>query len=363
MGLMIVGTEMRALGLGLSVLKSVRDVGGDFANAFSLSAYLFPPLWLPLFFGGALVAWIYEISNLEKSKSKLPGIACDVLTLLFAGRFVIDVVGGIGQPHLQDYWGNAAVPDFFASDPVRRRTWVAMLSQLYMPLVYVWIWLLAMGKGWTAHALSNETLVTVFAPAAYNEYLLHQVVAQWYFWVSRGRPWSWWSERKAFYWFSPSPLPVSWPETFVVIVLSIVVAKWFTKHVDTRLTPLWMRVVNRILGAKNSDDLSAEELVSSVLEDITGSDVDLEATLAEAGLVSIGLPMLISMLNEAHPKVALTLKEVADCATIQDLVDCVAKFLGANEAGMENEPIGYRLTSSSQAVGRSVRGAADLSAA
>jgi len=113
-----------------------------------------------------------------------------------------------------------------------------------------------------------------------------------------------------------------------------------------------MRAVNKILGANGSDNLSAEELVSSVLEDITGSDVDLEATLAEAGLVSIGMPLLVSMLKEAHPKVALTLKEVSECATIEDLVDCVAKFLGANEVGMENEPIGHRLTSSTRAVGR-----------
>jgi len=354
MGLMVVGVEIRALGLGLSVLRSVRDVGEDFANAFALSAYLFPPLWLPLFFGGALVAWMYERSTLERCKSKLPGIACDVLTLLFAGRFIVDVVGGIGQPRMQDYFGNAAVPDLFESDPLRRRTWVAMLSQLYMPLVFVWTWLLAAGKGWTAHALSNETLVTVFAPAAYNEYLLHQVVGQWYFWVSRGRPWSWWSERKVFYWFSPNPLPVSWPETLVVIVLSVIVAKWFSKHVDARLTQLWMKAVNKILGTKSSDNLSAEELVSNVLEEITGSDLDLEATLAEAGLGSIGLPMLVSMLNEAHPEVALTLKEVSECVTIQDLVDCVAKFLTVNEAGMETEPIGRRLTSSS---GRSIQGA------
>jgi len=106
-----------------------------------------------------------------------------------------------------------------------------------------------------------------------------------------------------------------------------------------------MKAMSFLSGSKADENLTAAELVMGVLEDVTGSDVDLEATLAEAGLASIGIPMIVGMINEAHPKVAITMKEVSDCKTVQDLVDCVSKFLDVIEAGMENEPPRDRLTS------------------
>jgi len=87
-----------------------------------------------------------------------------------------------------------------------------------------------------------------------------------------------------------------------------------------------------------------------VLEDLTGSQSDMDATLAEAGLASIGIPILVAMLNEAHSKVTLTMKEASDCETIQDLVDCVSKFLEWNESGMEGEPPCARMTSAKSSV-------------
>lgn len=105
-----------------------------------------------------------------------------------------------------------------------------------------------------------------------------------------------------------------------------------------------------VFRTKAADNLTAEELVNSVLEDLTGSQSDMDATLAEAGLASIGIPILVAMLNEAHPKVTLTMKEASDCETIQDLVDCVSKFLEWNESGMEGEPPCARMTSAKSSV-------------
>merc|ERR1712061_586781 len=189
---------------------------------------------------------------------------------------------------MDDYYDNVTVPDFFRRDSLSRRCWVALLSSLYMPLVFAWTLSVAAGRGWTAHVLSNQTLVTVFAPAAYNEYLFHQLVGQWYYWATRGHPWSWWSHRKTFFWFSPAPLPVSWPETMLVIGLTIGFAKLVSKYLDRRLAQLWLKATNRLLRAKAADNPTAAELVASVLEDLTGSGVDMEATLAESGLASIG---------------------------------------------------------------------------
>jgi len=170
-------------------------------------------------------------------------------------------------------------------------------------------------------------------------------VGQWYYWLTRGKPWSWWAWRKTFYWFSPDPLPISWPETILVIILTVGFSKLISKYLDSPMTQLWMKAVSFLTGTKANENVTAAELVTGVLEDITGSDVDLDATLAEAGLGSIGIPMVVGMINEAHAKVALTIKEASDCATVQDLVNCVAKFLDVIDAGMETQPPRDRLTS------------------
>merc|ERR1719203_2422513 len=119
-------------------------------------------------------------------------------------------------------------------------------------------------------------------------------------------------------------------------MLTVGASKLISKHLDSRLTKLWMKAMSFLSGSKADENLTAAELVMGVLEDVTGSDVDLEATLAEAGLASIGIPMIVGMINEAHPKVAITMKEESDCVT---------KFLDVIEAGMENEPPRDRLTS------------------
>merc|ERR1719262_249563 len=104
MGVMILCVEVHTLALGIYATDAIRNADGGFGNGYLLSAYFFPPFWVPLFLGGALVAWIFERINLrpggpgsEQFKSKLPGLLCDLLTLLFLARFVADIVGGIGQ--------------------------------------------------------------------------------------------------------------------------------------------------------------------------------------------------------------------------------------------------------------------------
>ena len=91
-----------------------------------------------------------------------------------------------------------------------------------MPITTLWIYALSTGHGLTAYVASRRYIVDNLAPASYNCFLFHQMVAQWYLAATReGHWWSWWRYRKIQYWFSPKPCPIEWYEYFFVVGLVV----------------------------------------------------------------------------------------------------------------------------------------------
>ena len=178
----------------------------DLSNGFVLSAYLCPLTWLPLFLGGAVACAFYDRLRPTQTHSRAAwGLVADLLSLVFLAYAVVDATGVtnaflVGEPSSGI---NGTLP---------QRFWSAFLTSSYVPLILPWIIGLASGQGLTARLLGAETLTKYCAPAAYNVFLLHQPISQYYYWATRLTDWDWWSHRKSFYWFSPYPLPVPWWE-------------------------------------------------------------------------------------------------------------------------------------------------------
>eukprot|EP00854_Cymbomonas_tetramitiformis_P002244 gene2244-2959_t len=261
------------LGIPLYLLSvSEDDDDFDFANAWGISAYLFPPSFLPYF---------------DKSTESL-----------------------------------------------NIRLWSAFLTSLYVPLTLPWIYFLAVGEGYTAKMLSGDLLVNRLSPAAYHIYLVHQPVGQFYWWLTRDAgDWAWWDDRKNYYWFSPHALPVPWFEYGFLIALNVAVASFLATYVDVWGTRVWMRAWAFVFGDIVADDHDPGQLVLRAIEHITGAKVEQDLTLFEAGLASVGIPVLVAALNESNPKLDLTVQDLAECATVNDIVDLFAKwFIKAGNA-------------------------------
>ena len=126
------------------------------------------------------------------------------------------------------------------------RLWDNICGRLVAPLTTLWLFALSTGEGWTAMVLRSTYLVDCIAPHAYNCFLFHQPIGQWYFAATRnGQWWNWWRYRKIMYWFSPSALPVEWYEYFAVVTLTV----GFSALMNATAMPLTSNLFNLISEA------------------------------------------------------------------------------------------------------------------
>lgn len=157
------------------------------ANRYCLAYYLSPVGWAPLFTMGVVAAFLFDATRpYLYPNAYLWGILCDIITAgLVAQSFVT-----ARQP--QDIRPSSIAPE----DGLSIRAWAAILSRIYGPLMVLWLFAMAVGKGLTCRVFSSPYFVDTLGPISYFTYLFHQVVSEWYWLATRGEWWSWWRHRK-----------------------------------------------------------------------------------------------------------------------------------------------------------------------
>ena len=134
--------------------------------------------------------------------------------------------------------------------------------------------------------------------------------------------------RKTFYWFSPGPCPVEWYEYFYVVGLVVL----FSKFADDSLMPgvrdALSFIRNLILPTEEEDEeVDVEAAMCAIIEKMTGIEPDLDSTLEECGLASVGVPIIVGLLNDNFSKkkqpLGVTAQDVMNARTIADMVEVV----------------------------------------
>ena len=117
------------------------------ANLYVLTFYLFPPFWVPSFVMGICAAFLYDAHRPYLSHhANRWGWLCDVLTCgLVAQAFCT-----IWVP------GSLRLSSIGSDDSLGIRAWAAILSRLYGPLMVLWLYSMAVGRGfavstWVTH--------------------------------------------------------------------------------------------------------------------------------------------------------------------------------------------------------------------
>jgi acyl-CoA synthetase (AMP-forming)/AMP-acid ligase II len=336
-------------------LGSSKSWKKNLQNIYALSTMMFPPYWAPSV-GSGMVAyfWYDAVRPNESHDKKRYGRMADCLTLAFfafhlAHFFDIDwpyptsLVGKMWEKHPDEYhrWDTG----------IKRYVWSVMITRLYSPLLAVWIALLAMPRGsLTGRFLEGNVLTKTLAPTSYGCFLFHQIIGQWYWWATRSgnkvtsdevdlgnsEAWSWWAYPKEYYWFSPQPLPVAWYEFFFVVGLVTIFSAFIDRALNSHLTLLWVKMMNffqniiwpgSVSSAAETGGGSPESIVRNAVKALTGveSDISLDDSFDEIGLVSVGLPILVGLINSEDKSASVTVADVANCATLRDLVSVLEK--------------------------------------
>ena len=233
---------------------------------------------------------------------------------------------GYEGPSTLGIWARLGVRE---DDGLGVRALAAILSRLYAPLMVLWLYAMAVGRGLTCRLLSTPLLSRTLAPISYNVYLFHQLVGQLYYLSTRHEWWSYWRYRKHFFWFSPQPVPVGWSEYFVVLILTTWLAMLLAR-IDPWLIARWeaaRSVVARCCGGGGEGDKAAStlDIVLDEIEKLTGAPVEPDWSLADCGLASVATPIVVNRLTHALPGVSVALPDVVRAQTVAEL----AKLLDA----------------------------------
>jgi len=300
-------------------------------NVGILSFYLFGPFWALYFVIGSATAFLYDAHRpSEQHKAWVWGCVADGCTLVLLGVSIAHVIQGKST-----YKYNADLELFIRPDEANQwtdtssvnRIWDANYARLFCPLTTLWVFALSTGRGFTAMFFRQPTLSESLAPHAYNCFLFHQIVAQWYFAATRpGSFWNWWQYRKTMYWFSPQPCPVEWYEYFLVVGL---VVSW--SQLMFNLEPVVAVVLDWIVGLGKSGNEGIEEdedtidVLKDIIEGMTGIEPEAHYTLEECGLASIGVPALVSLLNknllQGNRRVTVVAADLVVAETIGDMAE------------------------------------------
>lgn len=295
-------------------------------NAVILSYYLFAPFWAIYFVMGGVLAFIYDAYKpAERHNAYIWGYVADACTLIQLAITITVICQPVYDDPDEVRWFRPSDADFVGDTSSVNRLWDNLCGRIMCPLTTLWIFAMSTGEGYTASVLRADFLVNTLGPNAYNCFLFHQMIGQWYYAATRpGEFWNWWQYRKGFYWFSPGPCPVEWYEYFYVV--GMVVA--FSHFMDNTGTPVVKRIGEAILGLfkaeKEEEDVDIGETLCSLIEKMTGIEPEMDSTLDEVGLASVGIPVIVGMLNSAFSTkknpLSIGSSDLVDANTIEDIV-------------------------------------------
>ncbi|CEF97782.1 AMP-dependent synthetase/ligase [Ostreococcus tauri] len=334
-------------------------------NIYALSTMMFPPYWVPCVGAGmASYFWFDAVRPGQSHRRALYGRLADILTLAFIAYHLAHFLD-INWPYPTNVagkmWEVTADEHHNWSTGIKRYVWSVMTTRLYSPLIAAWVALLATpGGSITTRILENQTLTKTLAPKSYGCFLFHQLVCQWYWWATRSGNnvhasdvgnkyhWSWWAYPKEYYWFSPQPLPVAWYEFFFIVGLVTLFSGLVDKYLNSPLTVLWIRFIDFFqniiwpgsvkTARRDTEALTPEQSVLNAVVALTGVDekVSMEDSFDEIGLVSVGLPILVGLINASEQAAVISAPDIANCANLKEVVQVVARKrnLAQNSAGV-----------------------------
>merc|ERR1712127_3679 len=255
-------------------------------------------------------------------------VVTDACTLIQLGITITIIL----QPKYDDpdneRWFRPEDANFIGDASSARRLWDNLAGRIMCPLTTLWIFGMATGEGYTSMVFRNSFLVDTLGPNSYNCFLFHQMIGQWYSAVTRpGQMWNWWQYRKSFYWFSPGPCPVEWYEYFYIV--GIVVA--FSRFMDNRFTPSIRNAMTKITSLfedeEDDEDIDIGQSLHRQIERMTGIEPEMDSTLDEVGLASVGIPVIVGMLNSSfstrRTPLSVTSADLVHAKSVKDIVTVV----------------------------------------
>jgi len=198
------------------------------------------------------------------------------------------------------------------------------------PVLCLWVYGLARGRGFTARLMGSNFMVKYLSPAAYPMYLFHFPIGQYMVLIKR-----------AMHAETMPPgalLPMEWWEFFIFVGLTTALSGLAMQYLNGPATALFEKWFDKIYcccscicGPPNSPSETQPTLLTvvEVISGLTGSDVDGTTRLMEAGLDSFGASSLVGRLRAAFPSVHLVNSDIYRLQTVGELASHIDQQIAA----------------------------------
>ena len=138
------------------------------------------------------------------------------------------------------------------------------------------------------------------------------------------------------YWFSPGPVPVEWYEYFYLVVLTV----GFSALMNATALPFVNAVIGFIseiiFGQGEDEEVNLADALVEAIEDMSGFAPELDWTLDQCGLSSVGLPQLAQRLQKAlsgkGSNMTVTAASLSSARTVGDIVKVLHEIKDLSKA-------------------------------
>ena len=301
-------------------------------NIAGLSFYLVGPFWALYFIVGMTTAFLYDAYRpTERHDAWKWGVIADSCSVILIALSFAHVFQDTSIKYMRPVGANQ-----MTDTAIVNRVWDNIYARLFCPLTTLWIFALSTGQGHSVKFFSSSFLSKTLAPHSYNCFLFHQMVGQWYYAATRnGEWWNWWAYRKTMYWFSPGPCPVEWYEYFELVGFVVAFSHLITTYIEPVVNDFFDRFIKKNTY-KDDEEVNNEKVILRIIEDMTGIEAHPSWTLEECGLASIGVPVLVTLLNknfsQKGKELSVTAADLVAVGTIADMVAVVDEAMKQAEA-------------------------------
>jgi len=271
--------------------------------------YLLPPLWLPTFCMGISV--YFALQCYQSTNPQIWDAVTDGISVLMGIMLVLLVTA---REHFGfDIENNDAFPRF----------WGMLLTHFWSPILCIWLYGLCVGEGYTARICKTEAL-QFLGRLSYGVFLFHDSVINWYLLVTRGEHFN---EARPYYFFTPQPADVQWPEYILVVILCTLFSWFVVEYINPIVFNVWLSAFSYISGEDHMDEElkgNIEGCVLAIFAQVTGQQCTLEDSMAELGLGSLRVMFLYQKLIKEYDDIDLTLNDILMAYTVKEVCDVIA---------------------------------------
>jgi len=300
---------------------------------WTMHFWLTPFFWVPLFSGGIGIYFTMKYVHTFHRSWNSPDIwdaITDGISALMLLMLIFLVVARKQFGFEQE------------SNNMFPRWWGIQMTHFWTPLLFLWLYGISIGSGYVARFCATDYMLKL-SGTSYGVFLFHDSIINWWMLISRQEHFN---GSRPYWFFTPQPADVSWPEYIGIVVVATLFAWFFFQYINPILFGWYMQATACLQDGDLKEALqeAVEIAVLNIYSEtygqpMTGNELLIDifnGSLVEK-LIANKLTILYGSLNADLDFMELHMIKMAE-GTIDDVAKKIQEKIDENNAKMDVRP-------------------------